>query len=85
MRKARRTDTVDVVLTRNSGRLGVLFWINAYLDRAGVPSVTEDHPEARALIDWVIAEYETGVVDPIPVEELEQRALVLLDESPVQT
>ena len=47
--------------------------------------MTEDHPEARALIDWVIAEYETGVVDPIPVEELEQRALVLLDESPVQT
>ena len=72
LRKARRKEIVNVEVTHNSGRLGVLFWINTYLEKFGIPKVTEDNPDARAIVDWVIHEYEAGREDPITAEELEQ-------------
>ena len=81
LRKARRKEIVNVEVTRNSGRLGVLFWINTYLEKYGIPEVTEDNPDARAIVEWVIREYEAGREDPMTAEELEERALALLDES----
>ena len=80
LRKARRKEIVNVEVTHNSGRLGVLFWINTYLDKFGIPNVTEDNPDARAIVEWVIHEYEAGREYPIKAEELEQRALPLLDD-----
>ena len=82
LRKARRKDVVNVEVTRNSGKLGVLFWINAYLEKCGISQVTEDDPDAQAIIDWVDREYAIGRQDPIRQEELEERALVLMDKEP---
>jgi hypothetical protein len=35
---------VDIVITKNAGKLGVLYWINHYLELEGKESVSEDHP-----------------------------------------
>ncbi len=81
LRKAARKETVDVEVTRNSGRLGVLFWINSYLEKLGLPEVTEHNASAGAIIEWVMREYEKGREEPIAAEELEEHMLPLLGGS----
>lgn len=63
-------ELIDVVITKNAGRLGVLYWINRYLELTGEEAVSEDHPAVEAIFKWVEAEYARGRDDPISDEEM---------------
>jgi len=69
---------VNVGITRNSGPLGILLWINTYLDRHGVAPVTAENAIVRGVIAWVEQEYARGRDSAITEEELEARAQPLL-------
>ncbi len=79
IRKAAHRSVVNIRVTKNAGALGVLLWINTYLDRHGVEPVTAENPIARHIIEWVEREYREGRDDPITDEELEARAAVLME------
>ncbi len=79
MRKRAHSSVVNVAVTKNAGALGVLLWINTYLERHGVEPVTAENPVARDVIEWVKREYRAGRDDPITDDELEARAARLLE------
>ena len=65
-----KDELVDVMITQNSGRLGVLYWINRYLELKGEEAVSEDHHALEAVFKWVEAEYAQGRDEPISDEEM---------------
>jgi len=71
---------VDVVITRNAGRLGVLYWINRYLELKGGESIKEDHPAVEAIFKWVEGEYAAGREGPISNEEILAQVMTHLKE-----
>lgn len=78
MRRRARGTSIAVGITRNSGPLGILLWINTYLDRCGLESITEENPVVRDVFAWVAREYREGRDGPIAEEELIARAAPLL-------
>ncbi|MFC1718506.1 hypothetical protein ACFL6S_32925 [Candidatus Poribacteria bacterium] len=68
--KTDEREAIDVVVTRTSGKLGVLWWINRYLELEGKTAVGEDHPAVEAVFRWVDAQYSEGRDDPISDEEM---------------
>ena len=79
IRKRAHGSVVNVAVTKNAGALGVLLWINSYLERHGVEPVTAENPDARDAIEWVEREFRAGRDDPIADDELEARATLLLE------
>ena len=70
-KKERGNDSlVDMTLTKNSGKLGVLSWINCYLERESKAPVSEDHPVVGTIWQWVEGQYRDGREDPISDEEM---------------
>ncbi len=78
VRRRVRRNSVNIEVTRNSGALGILLWINAYLDKHGLESVTVKNPIVQEIIEWVKQEYADGRDSAIAEEELEARAKRLL-------
>ena len=68
--KEDKDEVVDIVITKNAGRLGVLYWINQYLELEGKESVREEHPAVEGIFKWVEAEYAQGRDEPISDEEM---------------
>lgn len=68
--KKRKPESVDVVITKTSGKLGILYWINSYLRVIGQDVVSEDHPAVEATHKWVVSQYEDGRDEPIADEEM---------------
>ncbi|MCZ6678785.1 MAG: hypothetical protein O7E52_16245, partial [Candidatus Poribacteria bacterium] len=62
--------SIDVVVTKASGTLGILSWINSYLALQNEAPVNDDHPAVEAIHRWVEAEYESGRNDPISDDEM---------------
>ena len=61
---------VDVVITKTSGRVGVHWWLEQYLELVGEVPVDEAHPAVDAIHLWVEAEYATGRDEPISDDEM---------------
>ena len=55
--KGDKEELVDIIITRNSGKYGVLLWVNTYLEQTGQTPVDEDHPAIEAIHRWVEAQY----------------------------
>ena len=66
--KADKAELVDIIITRTSGKYGVLLWVNAYLERVVQTSVNEDHPAIEEIHQWVEAQYAAGREEPISEE-----------------
>ncbi len=79
VRKRAHGNVADVAVTKNAGALGVLLWINSYLERHGMEPVTAENPVARDVMEWVDREYRAGRDDPITDDELETQAALLLE------
>lgn len=77
-RKQPRSDLVPVGITKASGTLGILLWINTFLEVWGGSPVTEEHPVVREVVAWVAQEYRDGRDNPITDEELAMRVASLL-------
>ena len=78
LRKKARRRGGNVGITKNSGPLGIVFWINTYLDQHGVARVTLENATVGEVIAWVQHEYDGGRDSAITEEELEARARQLL-------
>ena len=61
---------VDVVVTKNAGKLGVHWWLEQYLELIGKAPVGEDHPAVDAIFAWVEAQYVAGRETPISDGEM---------------
>jgi len=62
--------SVDIIVTKTAGKLGVLCWINRYLELKGETALSEDHPSVEAIFKWVEAEYAQGRDEPISNGEM---------------
>ncbi len=63
-------ELIDVVITKTSGKLGVLWWVNRYQELADEEPVSEDNPAIEAIFKWVEKEYNDGRDNPISDEEM---------------
>ena len=79
--KEEEDDLVDVVITKNAGKLGVLYWINQYLELTGEEPVSEEHPAVEAIFKWVETEYAQGRDEPISDEEILMQVMTHLKYS----
>ena len=69
-KKGGKAELIDIIITRTSGKYGVLLWVNAYLERVGQTPVDEDHPAIEEIHRWVDAQYAAGREEPISEEEM---------------
>ena len=63
-------ELVDIIITRTSGKYGVLLWVNVYLEGEGQTSIDETHPAIEEIYRWVEAQYAGDREEPIPEEEM---------------
>ena len=63
-------ELVDVIVTRTSGKYGVLLWVNAYLEGVSQTSVDENHPAIEEIHRWVEGQYATDREEPITEGEM---------------
>jgi hypothetical protein len=68
--KEDKEELVDIILTRTSGKYGVLLWVNAYLEGEGQTPVDEDHPAIKEIYRWVEAQYAGDREEAISEEEM---------------
>ena len=68
--KEDKKELVDIIITRTSGKYGVLLWVNAYLEGAGQTPVDEDHPAIEKIHQWVEAQYAGDREEAISEEEM---------------
>jgi len=73
-------ELVDVVITKNAGKLGVLYWINRYLELTDGAAISEDHPAVESIFEWVKAQYVEGREEPISDGEMLMQVLAYLKE-----
>ena len=69
---------VNIIITQNAGKLGVLCWINCYLELNGKKTVSEDHPAVETIFKWVEAQYAAGRDEPISDEEMSMQVITHL-------
>lgn len=74
IRRRARRNSVNIDETRNSGALGILLWINTYLDTHVLEPVTVENPIVQDIIEWVDQEYGDGRDSAIAEEELEAKS-----------
>ena len=55
--KEDKGELVDIIITRTSGKYGVLLWVNAYLEKEDQTPVDEDHPAIEEIHRWLEAQY----------------------------
>ncbi|MCH8292414.1 hypothetical protein IH992_15085 [Candidatus Poribacteria bacterium] len=63
-------NSIDITLTKASGKMGVLAWMDSYLEQEGKGLVSEDHPAVDAIWQWVETQYVDGRDDPISDAEM---------------
>jgi len=68
--KKSQQEMANVIITKVSGKLGVLYWINSYLKLKGEDAVSEEHPAVEAIHKWVETQYAEGRDEPIFDEEM---------------
>ena len=65
-----KSKSVGVTVTNTSGKYGVLFWINAYLEMQAKPSIDDNHSAVDTVWEWVETQYDNGREEPISDEEM---------------
>ena len=60
----------DVVLTFNSGRAGIAYWINSYLKLDGADRMDEDHEAIGKIKEWLDEEMDAGQFGEVPEDEI---------------
>ena len=69
-KKEDEKELVDIIITRTSGKYGVLLWVNVYLEGIGQTSVDENHPAIEEIHRWVEAQYAEDREEEISEEEM---------------
>ena len=69
-KETRGKQSMDIVVTKNAGKLGILSWINCYLGIEGKVVVNEYHPAVETIFSWVESQYAAGREESISDEEM---------------
>ena len=69
-KKEDKKELVDIIITRTSGKYGVLLWVNAYLEGIGQTSVDENHSAIEEIHRWVEVQYAEDREEEISEEEM---------------
>ena len=75
-------ELVDIILTRTSGKYGVLLWVNAYLEAEGQTTIDENHPAIEEIHQWMEVQYAGDREDAISEEEMLARVKIHLNGEP---
>ena len=78
--KRNKEELVDIIITRASGKYGVLLWVNAYMEGAGQTPVDENHPAIEKIYRWVGAQYAGGREEAISEAEMLAQVKIHLNE-----
>ena len=71
LRKAKdKPESVDVAINKSSGKLGVLYWMNRYLELENKEPINEDHPAVEAVFKWIETQYMADGEEAISDEEV---------------
>ena len=71
LRKAKdKPESVDVAINKSSGKLGVLYWMNRYLELENKEPINEDHPAVEAVFKWIETQYTADGEEAISDEEM---------------
>lgn len=68
--KENKAELVDIIITRSSGKYGLLLWVNTYLEREGKTPMSEEHPAVEEIHRWIEVQYAEGREDAISEAEL---------------
>ena len=68
--KEDKGELVDIIITRTSGKYGVLLWVNVYLEGEGQTPIDETHPAIKKIHRWVEAQYAGDREEAISEEEM---------------
>ena len=68
--KEDESESIDVAVTKTAGKLGVLWWMNRYLELNGREAISEKHPAVEAVFEWVQAQYAASRDEPISESEM---------------
>ncbi len=63
-------ELVDIIITRNSGKYGVLLWVNTYLEQTGQTPIDENHPAIEKIHQWMEVQYAGDREEAISEEEM---------------
>lgn len=77
-----KEELVDIILTRTSGKYGVLLWVNAYLEREGQTPIDENHPAIEKIYQWIETQYTGDREDAISEEEMLVQVKIHLNGEP---
>lgn len=80
--KIDKAELVDVIITRTSGKYGVLLWINAYLEGIGQTPIDENHPAIEKIYQWIEAQYTGDREEAISEEEMLVQVKIHLNGEP---
>jgi hypothetical protein len=69
-KEKRKDERVDVAIINTSGKLGVLCWVNTYLEQVGKAAVDATHPGVEAIFRWVDTQYASGREELISEAEM---------------
>jgi len=69
-RKKAGEQLTDVAITFNSGRAGIAYWLNNYLNLTGEDQIQEDHESVRKVKGWLDAESDAGRFGMVPDDEI---------------
>lgn len=77
--KEHKKELVDIIITRTSGKYGVLLWVNAYLEKVGQAIVDEDHPAIEKIHQWVETQYAGDREEAISETEMLAQVKIYLN------
>jgi hypothetical protein len=75
-----RDDLTDIAITQSSGKPGIAYWLNSFLDLDDPDCIAPDHPSVGRIKAWIDEQYESGRMGPIMDEEILNLAREFLPE-----
>jgi hypothetical protein len=75
-----RDDLTDIAITQSSGKAGIAYWLNSFLDLDNPDCIAPDHPAVSQIEAWIDEQYASGRMGPIMDEEILNLAREFLPE-----
>jgi len=63
-------ELTNVVITFNSGRAGIAYWLSNFLNLTGEDQIQEDHESVEKIKGWLDAESDAGRFGMVPDDEI---------------
>ena len=75
-----KDDLTNISITQTSGKAGIAYWLNSFLDLDDSECIPENHPAVSRIKTWIDEQYASDRMQPIMDEEILNLARELLPE-----